>query len=760
MANYSELIATINDQIKANGNQEITGPVLNAVLQAMVSALGEGYQFMGVATPNTNPGTPDGKVFYVADKPGIYSNFGVTVNNAGLYVIYNINGSWTVTGAALPYIYNVDILYPRSGKYYTMMEAIDTVVSPYRGMLLTYYNRKQYLYQFTGAGDVNSPQFWRCINPDKEIDMPIYDVESGYVRYDGMKGTSANLITNKYKFNTEGVKYIKIPVFNLGTTADARIGLAFYTRYDIYVCGVRYLDILGRENSINRVEYVKIPVPQDCDYFYMTYLSDSYRTQLGIDDAFIVSLIYDDSSDGDIDYTYMPRKIGYMDTDIGEFRTSTGNQTFFKMQPIYGKKYIVLTVPIFMSEFNRGICFYDAHKTFISGIPCSSIYINDQQRCALDVYITIPKNAEYFLPTFWETDYAISNNVNIQLAKCKLTDIPEKTLPDISTLPGFIDFADWDGVSGETLTAWTYNDLISVYDSLQAAHPERVSQKAIIGYASTSDSGNIATKDMALPIYEYVISPFPKKSLGYEEYASTFPQNTVKVLIATGVHGNEKSASTGVLFFVKQILESTDEKIIALSQNCIFHVIPCVSPYGYNNNQRNNARNVNINRNFSYNWEHQAGGNVSEKGPQPYSEQETIAVQSWMSDNSDMDIYIDVHDSNVASSPSEGIFCYTYSPFVEHLWASYERVATPYALSRYPKIFIEKQQIGFAGFVMTSGTITEAYFVHGCPFVMTAENNRALGGSQNKAEQVELSYNQLINIINKILFNAIKSVRF
>ena len=97
MANYSELIATINDQIKANGNQEITGPVLNAVLQAMVTSLGEGYQFMGVATPDTNPGTPDEKVFYIATEPGTYSNFGVIVPKGGIGIIYNTSSDWVVT---------------------------------------------------------------------------------------------------------------------------------------------------------------------------------------------------------------------------------------------------------------------------------------------------------------------------------------------------------------------------------------------------------------------------------------------------------------------------------------------------------------------------------------------------------------------------------------------------------------------------------------------------------------------------------------
>lgn len=102
MANYSELIATINDQIKANGNQEITGPVLNAVLQAMVSALGEGYQFMGVATPDTNPGNPDQNLYYIATQPGDYTAFGdnMVINEAGkVYYLKTNAGGWQMIDA-------------------------------------------------------------------------------------------------------------------------------------------------------------------------------------------------------------------------------------------------------------------------------------------------------------------------------------------------------------------------------------------------------------------------------------------------------------------------------------------------------------------------------------------------------------------------------------------------------------------------------------------------------------------------------------
>lgn len=51
--------------------------------------------FAGIATPETNPGTPDGPVFYFASTEGTYSNFnGVVLNNPGLVVLYNLTGTW------------------------------------------------------------------------------------------------------------------------------------------------------------------------------------------------------------------------------------------------------------------------------------------------------------------------------------------------------------------------------------------------------------------------------------------------------------------------------------------------------------------------------------------------------------------------------------------------------------------------------------------------------------------------------------------
>ena len=96
MANWTVLKAAIADIIKTNGNQEITGAVLQNTLNSIVNLVGENATFAGVATPSTNPGSPDGPVFYFANNAGVYSNFdGIELENPGIVVLYNnTNGVW------------------------------------------------------------------------------------------------------------------------------------------------------------------------------------------------------------------------------------------------------------------------------------------------------------------------------------------------------------------------------------------------------------------------------------------------------------------------------------------------------------------------------------------------------------------------------------------------------------------------------------------------------------------------------------------
>ena len=131
MANYSSLISAINAAIKQNGNQEITGPVLNSVLNAMVSSLGNGWQFGGVVTPASNPGSPDAKLFYLAWTPGTYTGFGNKVLEENKLGIFTKTGS-TVTldtvnlggGPGTYVVTDLELLEPTSAASEQIDEAI------------------------------------------------------------------------------------------------------------------------------------------------------------------------------------------------------------------------------------------------------------------------------------------------------------------------------------------------------------------------------------------------------------------------------------------------------------------------------------------------------------------------------------------------------------------------------------------------------------------------------------------------------------
>lgn len=96
MASYATLKATIQQNIKQNGANGITGNLLQQQLLAMINSLGAGYQYMGVATPSTNPGTPDQKVFYIAATPGIYTNFDGFSVPFGQMRIFKYDTQWTM----------------------------------------------------------------------------------------------------------------------------------------------------------------------------------------------------------------------------------------------------------------------------------------------------------------------------------------------------------------------------------------------------------------------------------------------------------------------------------------------------------------------------------------------------------------------------------------------------------------------------------------------------------------------------------------
>lgn len=99
MGNYEQLKKAIADVIKTNGNEEITGAIMQRTLISIVNNLGSNAQFAGVAVPSTVPEDTDGSVFYLASTQGTYPNFsGVKVDASEMAVFTkNTAGTWVKT---------------------------------------------------------------------------------------------------------------------------------------------------------------------------------------------------------------------------------------------------------------------------------------------------------------------------------------------------------------------------------------------------------------------------------------------------------------------------------------------------------------------------------------------------------------------------------------------------------------------------------------------------------------------------------------
>jgi protein MpaA len=98
------------------------------------------------------------------------------------------------------------------------------------------------------------------------------------------------------------------------------------------------------------------------------------------------------------------------------------------------------------------------------------------------------------------------------------------------------------------------------------------------------------------------------------------PKSKKKVLLLAAMHGNERGA-------VKTLRALRDGRPI---KGADIWVIPVVNPDGYAKNTRQNARKVDLNRNFAADWK-KAGG-ATNSGKKAFSEPESRAVRDFVAE--------------------------------------------------------------------------------------------------------------------------------
>ncbi len=155
-------------------------------------------------------------------------------------------------------------------------------------------------------------------------------------------------------------------------------------------------------------------------------------------------------------------------------------------------------------------------------------------------------------------------------------------------------------------------DFISVEEiGFEFAEIERV-------HEDIAHSFQIGTSVQGRPIYAITLSSNPQtKSMG------------PKIRIIGGIHGNECMGVEITMLFVRRLINAynNDPFYTRLLDNAEISIIPVLNPDGYSAEYatRNNADNVDLNRNLHFAW--------TDGGPFPFSEPETKAFRDFSEDN-------------------------------------------------------------------------------------------------------------------------------
>lgn len=100
--NYDELKRNIADVVKPNGNQEITGQIMQDALFALIENLGEGWQFGGAVRPSDVPALgADVRGFWLAVEKGVYADFGDVEVTELSAIVYS--DGWAVLPLGVPF---------------------------------------------------------------------------------------------------------------------------------------------------------------------------------------------------------------------------------------------------------------------------------------------------------------------------------------------------------------------------------------------------------------------------------------------------------------------------------------------------------------------------------------------------------------------------------------------------------------------------------------------------------------------------------
>ena len=255
MGNYEQLKQSVSDVIKTNGNQEITGSILQNVLLTIISSVGANATFAGIATPTTNPGTPDGPVFYLASESGTYSNFNAIELQDGLSILM-WNGSWSSQQ-----IFSVDDV-PTAGSDNLVKSGGVTNLSLQKA-LIGLHATPASIYLSGGNLVINIPGYVYIDNITFNVSntFTITAPENNTLTRIFLKKDGSEVVAKSYNQNFYDVGYALIGVLQIDNSGIQNSRSVFYGRYTLngdsqhVYCFGCLLDVYTKSEAISLFKY-------------------------------------------------------------------------------------------------------------------------------------------------------------------------------------------------------------------------------------------------------------------------------------------------------------------------------------------------------------------------------------------------------------------------------------------------------------------------------------------------------------------------
>lgn len=251
-----------------------------------------------------------------------------------------------------------------------------------------------------------------------------------------------------------------------------------------------------------------------------------------------------------------------------------------------------------------------------------------------------------------------------------------------------------------------------------------------------------------VPIYHYYTNPERATIATAGRSLKPYP----KIILDSSIHGGENLATDTVYFLLKRICEDwqTDKTLEYLRNYVRLSIVPLPNPEDYNNKQYVGIDNINLNRDFNYNWFEREGS-----GTAPNSRIESVVMQDFLHANADAMMFIDCHvRGNPVTNDNEIMWMgASDQKHVPILSTTIEQMTRKWK-RKYPALQSVSGSLGYITISDAAGTIKSyAHHVAGIPSILWEgfKGSPTMSEYENK-DVVDMN----VDYLGETLLNVIK----